>query len=186
MLYCNAVSKVANAMTRHRTETMQWHVIALDTTKVRHKCYQSGDALTEKNERDKRNKWKMKKNKKMRCRAPAGDVTMWQTKQNNRRTWPEYYEERKERAEKPKHNKSTFEPVTAVCGTSGIGRFYLPVRRSRSGTLPACFRQPRFSYDRYPPYQFPWMSPLTDLRRSLLSFVSSSCETRATENEPKK
>ena len=36
-----------------------------------------------------------------------------------------------------------------------------------------------------PPSPFPWMPPTTDMRRSLLSFAPSSCETRATENEAK-
>ena len=57
-----------------------------------------------------------------------------------------------------------------------IVRFYL---RSRSGTLlpclpsPSCFRQPSFPYDRCPPSSpFPWMPPITNLRRSLLIFTS--------------
>ena len=73
-------------------------------------------------------------------------------------------------------------------------RFY-PRTGSRSGTLLTCLRslsccrQPPFPYDRYPPpFQFPCMPSVTDLRCTppVLSFASSSCETRSTGNEAKK
>ena len=39
---------------------------------------------------------------------------MWQTKQNMTTTYTKFDQERKERAGKPKHNKSTFEAAAAV------------------------------------------------------------------------